>query len=99
MDGAHPRLQGLDGAAQQVVASSVADPTTINAARVFAQTVLSEAALYSFGNTIGNLLSGRRLQQQQQQVGWSAANPKCAALILCTSPFHDGIHCILRPER
>ena len=55
--------QGLDGAAEATVASAVADTATVTAARSLAQTVVSQTALMSFGTSLGNLLSGRRLQQ------------------------------------
>lgn len=55
--------QGLDGAAEATVASAVADSATVTAARSLAQTVVSQTALMSFGTSLGNLLSGRRLQQ------------------------------------
>ncbi|KAK9908214.1 hypothetical protein WJX75_004335 [Coccomyxa subellipsoidea] len=54
---------GLDGAAEATVASAVADTATVTAARSLAQTVVSQTALMSFGTSLGNLLSGRRLQQ------------------------------------
>lgn len=57
-------MQGLPGSAQQIVADSLAETKTIAAAKKFANTVVSESALYSLGSTLGSLFSGRRLQQQ-----------------------------------
>ncbi|CAL8469693.1 g9234 [Coccomyxa elongata] len=54
---------GLSGAAESTVASAVADPSTVTAARSLAQTIVSQSALTSFGTTLGNLFSGRRLHQ------------------------------------
>lgn len=53
----------MSGAAESTVASAVADPSTVTAARSLAQTIVSQSALTSFGTTLGNLFSGRRLHQ------------------------------------
>lgn len=68
--------QGLNGAAESTVASAVGDSATLTAARSLAQTAISESALQSFGTTIGNFLSGRRLQQARPLTSVPVMCPK-----------------------
>ena len=61
IDASSIRMQGDAAAAQAVVKKSIADPATLAAAQKLAEVVLSQAAVQSFGHSLGSLFAGRRL--------------------------------------